>query len=101
MQKRFDVIVVGAGSGLIISSAAADMGKKVAVIEQDAFGGTCLNHGCIPSKILIHSADVALQVERSKFFGINAKIWGIDWKKIMQRTAFVDKQAKEIEIGSI
>ena len=57
-MKKFDLIVIGAGSGLNISSAAADRGLKVAVVEKGPMGGTCLNRGCIPSKMLIHSADV-------------------------------------------
>ena len=44
MQKRYDVIVIGAGSGLGISSAAADAGYKVAIVESGPFGGTCLNN---------------------------------------------------------
>ena len=58
-MQTFDLIVIGAGSGLNVSSAAADMGMKVAVVEKGPMGGTCLNRGCIPSKIIIHSADVA------------------------------------------
>ena len=83
--KRFDVIVIGSGSGLEISSEAAEKGMKVAVVEKGAFGGTCLNRGCIPSKMLIHSADVAETIKNSSTFGINSKITGIDWKKLQKR----------------
>lgn len=98
MQKRYDVIVIGAGSGLHISSYAAEKGMSVAVVEQGAFGGTCLNRGCIPSKMLIHSADVAEEIKRAGLFGIKAKITGIEWKKLVNRVnTFVDKDAWEIE----
>ncbi len=98
MQKRYDVIVIGAGSGLHISSYAAEKGMSVAVVEQGAFGGTCLNRGCIPSKMLIHSADVAEEIRRAGLFGIKAKIIGIEWKKLVNRVnTFVDKDAWEIE----
>ena len=72
-MQTFDLIVIGAGSGLNISSAAAEMGMKVAVVEKGPMGGTCLNRGCIPSKIIIHSADVAETIKSSKSFGINSK----------------------------
>lgn len=98
MQKRYDVIVIGAGSGLQISSYAAEQGMSVALIEQGPFGGTCLNRGCIPSKMLIHSADVAETIKNADVFGIKAKIIGIDWKKMMQRAyTFIDKDAWDIE----
>ena len=51
MVKSFDLIVVGSGLGLEVSSQAADSGLSVAVIESGPFGGTCLNRGCIPSKV--------------------------------------------------
>src|SRR3989338_258163 len=97
-MQTFDLIVIGAGSGLNISSAAAEKGLKVAVIEKGPMGGTCLNRGCIPSKIIIHSADVAETIKKSKLFGINARISSIDFKKITNRASnIVDKDANEIE----
>src|SRR3989344_9302288 len=99
-MKKFDIIVIGAGSGLIVSSAAADKGLKVAVIEKGPMGGTCLNRGCIPSKMLIHSADVAETIGRAKIFGITPKGYAINFKKIAERVSkTVDKDAREIENG--
>ena len=99
-MQTFDLIVIGAGSGLNISSAAAERGMKVAVVEKGPIGGTCLNRGCIPSKIIIHSADVAETIRKSKMFGINSKIFSVDFKKITSRASnIVDKDAREIEIG--
>src|SRR3990172_1026296 len=101
MQKRYDVIVIGAGSGLSISSYAAEKGLKVAVVESGPFGGTCLNRGCIPSKMLIYSADVAETIHKSKQFGIDAKINKINWKQIITRVnQTIDEEAKEIEQGN-
>ena len=57
-MRTFDLIVIGSGSGLEVSSEAVDRGLSVAVVEHGPFGGTCLNRGCIPSKMLIHSAGV-------------------------------------------
>lgn len=97
-MQTFDLIVIGAGSGLNVSSAAAERGMKVAVVEKGPMGGTCLNRGCIPSKIIIHSADVAEIIKKGKNFGINAKISSINFKKITSRASnIVDKEAKEIE----
>lgn len=101
MQKRYDVIVIGAGSGLEISSYAAEQGLKTAIIEPGPFGGTCLNRGCIPSKILIHSADVAEKITNSHKFGITSKITKINWQKIISRvTKIVDEDAKQIELAN-
>lgn len=97
-MQSFDLIVIGAGSGLNVSSAAADRGMKVAVVEKGPMGGTCLNRGCIPSKIIIHSADVAETIKKSRLFGINSKINSVDFAKITSRaSSIVDKDAKEIE----
>jgi len=99
--KKFDVIVIGAGSGLTISSAAAERGLRVAVIDQGPFGGTCLNRGCIPSKMYIQSANVMEDIQRAHLFGINAKVTGIDWKRIVSRvTRTVDTEAREVEQGN-
>jgi len=57
-MQHFDLMVIGSGSGLEVSSEAAGLGLSVAIIEEGPFGGTCLNRGCIPSKMLIHCADV-------------------------------------------
>lgn len=97
-MKEFDVIVIGAGTGLDIMSFAAERGMKVALIEEGPMGGTCLNRGCIPSKMLIHAADVAETIQGSKKFGIDAKIHGIDFASLVNRvSSLVDKDSEEIE----
>ncbi len=62
----FDLIVIGSGSGLEVSADASDRGFSVAVVEEGPFGGTCLNRGCIPSKMLIHCADVMDTIQRAE-----------------------------------
>ena len=84
-MEKFDVMVIGAGSGEIIVDYALSHGMKVALIERGPLGGTCANRGCIPSKILLYPADVAEMVRNAKKFGIKAKIESIDFKGIMQR----------------
>ena len=99
-MQTFDLIVIGAGSGLNVSSAAAEREMKVAVVERGPMGGTCLNRGCIPSKIIIHSADVAETIKNSHLFGIKSRISSIDFAKITGRASdIIDKDAKEIEEG--
>lgn len=65
-MKKFDVLVVGSGAGLEVASFAAERGLSVALVEEGPLGGTCLNRGCIPSKMLIHSADVAETIKNSQ-----------------------------------
>src|SRR3989338_933800 len=97
-MKKFGLIVIGGGSGLKVSSKAAEHGLKVAVIEKGPLGGTCLNRGCIPSKILLHTADIAETINGSGKFGINSKITKIRFSEIIKRASnIVDKEAKEIE----
>ena len=96
--NNFDLIVIGSGSGLDVAKAAAQKGLKVALIEKDRMGGTCLNRGCIPSKLLIHSADIMEAIKRSDIFGIS--IIGnisVDFTKIVSRVnTLVDSASEEI-----
>jgi len=98
-MEHFDVIVIGAGSGLNISSVTSNnLGLKTAIVEKGPMGGTCLNRGCIPSKMVIHAADVAETIDKAKIFGINAKGYTVDFKKVTERASkMVDKDARDIE----
>jgi dihydrolipoamide dehydrogenase len=85
-EENFDLIAIGSGSGLDVANAAANQdGLKVAIIEKDMMGGTCLNRGCIPSKLLIHSANVAETIRRANIFGINTDNFSVDFEKIVKR----------------
>jgi len=84
--KSYDVIVIGSGAGAIISDEAAAQGLKVALIDKGPLvGGTCLNWGCIPSKMLIYTADRIVEIEEAKKLGIEAEIKNIDFHYIMER----------------
>lgn len=72
-MKTFDYIVIGSGWGAKLARGLADAGKSVAIIEKDKLGGTCLNRGCIPSKMFIHPADVMQEIRESKLFNIS--VW--------------------------
>ncbi len=70
-MKEYDLIVIGAGGGTKISTPAAKMGHKVAIIEKEDLGGTCLNRGCIPSKMLIHPANVLESARNMEKYNIS------------------------------
>jgi len=80
----YDLVIVGAGSGNMLPPAGLDE-LRVAIIERDRFGGTCLNRGCIPSKMLVYAADVAETVRRAGRYGIRAELVGADWPAIRDR----------------
>ncbi len=84
MAQQFDLIIVGAGSGNMIPGADHE-GWQIAIVEQDKFGGTCLNRGCLPSKMLIHAAEVAETIHTAETFGITAEVTHINWDRIIGR----------------
>ena len=84
MEQHFDLIIVGAGSGNTIPGPD-HAGWRIAIIEKDTFGGTCLNRGCIPSKMLIHAADVAETIHTAAPFGITARVEHLDWGRLTGR----------------
>ena len=81
--ESFDLIIVGSGSGNSIPSYLDDW--NIALVERDVFGGTCLNRGCIPSKMFVYPADVALASRESAKLGIDTQFNGADWPAIRDR----------------
>ncbi|WP_198412500.1 dihydrolipoyl dehydrogenase [Nocardioides mangrovicus] len=78
-KDSYDVVVLGAGSGgYACALRAAELGLSVALIEKDRLGGTCLHVGCIPTKALLHAAEVADAARESEQFGVRATLEGID-----------------------
>ena len=68
-MEHFDIAIIGTGSGnSILDGRYAD--KRIAICEQGVFGGTCLNVGCIPTKMFVYAADVAHTVRESARFGV-------------------------------
>ena len=84
-MQHFSLAIIGSGSGNVLVPEDDAQGP-VALIESGAFGGTCLNRGCIPSKILVHTADVAVQARTASGFGIDAEVTAVDWPSIRDRT---------------
>ncbi len=84
-MKEYDLIIIGSGVGLRLLGKAIDQGFKVAMIERGPSGGTCLNRGCIPTKILTYLADVIQEAKHLKELGVKVTIDEIDYPWIMQR----------------
>ncbi len=84
-MKEYDVIVIGAGVGMIVTFKAVSSGLKVALIDKGTLGGTCLNVGCVPSKMLIYTADRIVEIREAEKLGIHAKISRVDFDAVMTR----------------
>jgi dihydrolipoamide dehydrogenase len=78
-----DLVILGGGSGgYACALRAAELGKSVILIDKDKLGGTCLHRGCIPTKALLHAAEVADAAKESDAFGVRATFEGIDMPKV-------------------
>ncbi len=80
----YDLVIVGAGSGNSIIGPEMD-GWRIAMIERSLFGGTCLNRGCIPTKMLVYPADLAEYAKHGERFGIHTEFHSADWSSIVRR----------------
>jgi len=95
MSKHYDLIAIGAGSGgLSIAERAASYGAKTAVIEANELGGTCVNVGCVPKKVMWYAAGVAQGLKDAQDYGFNIDLEGdagkLNWEKlVMKRENFI------------
>lgn len=81
--NNFDIVILGGGSGgYACALRAAQLGKSVALVEKGKVGGTCLHNGCIPTKALLHAAEVADAARESETFGVKATFDGIDMPQV-------------------
>ncbi len=93
MAATYDVIVIGAGpGGYVAAIRAAQLGKKVVIVERENLGGICLNWGCIPTKALLRSAEVFHLMHRAKEFGLSASGVSFDLPAVVARSRGVAKQ---------
>lgn len=81
---HYDLIIVGTGSGNSLPSEDFD-GKKIAIVEKGTFGGTCINVGCIPTKMFVYPADVAREISEAGRLSLDAELKHVDWKDIQRR----------------
>jgi dihydrolipoamide dehydrogenase len=78
-NASYDIVILGGGSGgYACALRAAELGKRVALIEKDKVGGTCLHRGCIPTKALLHAAEIADHARDGEAFGVRSTFEGID-----------------------
>ncbi|WP_289016794.1 dihydrolipoyl dehydrogenase [uncultured Ornithinimicrobium sp.] len=81
--STYDIVILGAGSGgYACALRAAQLGLTVALVEEDKVGGTCLHRGCIPTKALLHTAEVADMARDSERYGVLASLEGVDMTKV-------------------
>ncbi|HLI42826.1 MAG TPA: dihydrolipoyl dehydrogenase [Streptosporangiaceae bacterium] len=95
----YDIVILGGGSGgYACALRAAELGRRVALIEKDKVGGTCLHRGCIPTKALLHAAEIADQSRESAKFGINASFDGVDMPGVLAyQNSVVDRLWKGLQ----
>jgi len=83
--KKYDMLVLGSGAGANVAGDAYEQGMTVAIVDNDRFGGTCLNRGCIPTKILTYVADLIVEIHNAERVNLKAKVEEIDFKPLMKR----------------
>lgn len=99
-MKEYGLIVIGSGAGMNVIDSALERGLRVALVEEGPLGGTCLNRGCIPSKVLMHVADVIREAEGAERAGVHLKVEGVDYQAIKKRMwDIVLNGRREIEEG--
>lgn len=96
-MQKYDVIVIGTGAGNIIVEEALKKGLRVAQIEKDKFGGTCLTRGCIPTKVLAGFADKVMELKELPKIGMEVGNVSLDWKKVSERVWEKIDESKELK----
>ncbi len=98
-DQQFDIVVLGGGSaGYATAIRATQLGMSVAVIEKEKLGGTCLHRGCVPTKALLHSAEIADVAREGAAYGVNSVVQSIDIAAVNAfRTKLVDGKFKGLQ----
>ncbi|HDZ6311729.1 TPA: FAD-dependent oxidoreductase, partial [Staphylococcus aureus] len=85
-EKQYDLVVLGGGTaGYVAAIRASQLGKKVAIVERQLLGGTCLHKGCIPTKSLLKSAEVFQTVKQAAMFGVDVKDANVNFENMLAR----------------
>ena len=100
-MNRFDVGIIGGGpAGYTAAFKASEEGLSVVLFEQDKIGGVCLNRGCIPTKTILHSAELYEECKCSQDLGILTENLSFDWKKVVERkNSIVEKLRRNLELS--
>jgi len=86
MQTHFDLIAIGGGSGgLAVAERAAQLGRRIALVDPNPLGGTCVNAGCVPKKLMWYAANAAETVHDAAGLGIHASLDAVDWPALVSR----------------
>lgn len=96
-MKKYDVILIGTGSANIIADAAIVQGLSVAIIERGSFGGTCLNRGCIPTKVMVTAASRIREIREGGRIGVFADNARLDWDILSKRLWEKIDESKSIQ----
>ena len=98
-MKSYDVIIIGGGpGGYVAAIRASQLGKKVAIVEENHMGGICLNWGCIPTKFLLSNAHLYDLIQNAGKYGIDIGDVKVNWPKMIKRSRNVAKRlSKGIE----
>lgn len=85
MHKHYDLVVIGTGAANIVVDAAVRQGLHIAIVEKGKFGGTCLNRGCIPTKILVTAANYVREIKEAERLGVVSGPASINWQTVSDR----------------
>ncbi|HDI7397964.1 TPA: dihydrolipoyl dehydrogenase [Staphylococcus aureus] len=92
-EKQYDLVVLGGGTaGYVAAIRASQLGKKVAIVERQLLGGTCLHKGCIPTKSLLKSAEVFQTVKQAAMFGVDVKDANVNFENMLARKEYIINQ---------
>ncbi len=102
MDNHYDLIALGGGSGgIAVAKRAARLGARCAVIEADKLGGTCVNRGCVPKKILWHAAEIAQALRMAPDYGFDTRSAPIDWAQLKIKRDTYLKRLNQIYQASL
>lgn len=94
LSNNYDLVILGGGTGGYVAAIrAAQLGLKTALVEKEKLGGTCLHHGCIPSKALLRSAEVFALTKRAEHFGVKTERVSLDFAKVQSRKQKIDRKS--------
>lgn len=99
LMESYDLVVIGSGAGLNVLNVGLQMGLNCALIEDTKLGATCLTRGCIPSKVLVHPADLIRESQHASKVGVNFRVERVDWDFIAKRMWSQIDESKEMEKG--
>src|SRR5690242_4719458 len=93
--QAYDLLVIGAGAaGSSAVTAAQKVGRRIALVERNILGGTCLNYGCDPTKTLLHTARLLYQAQHAGHDGLRIPQAHLDWAQVMSRVQQVIRQLR-------